>query len=128
MININFNETLEDDDLIKILLPDMIKNIHKKYKGDLIPNSIQLVLNKSRISYHYEININSGDFEVERVESSFDEMLNILTYFIYYMHYVFYKISFQDENGENIIYEPLDNDRQCIIRTIKNIQQKHIRL
>ncbi len=131
-ITIEFNESLEDDDLIKVLLPNMIKKIHEKYKNhDLVPNSIQLILFKPRISYHYELYVNKGDFEVERIESSFDEMLNLLTYFRFYMLHGerystgFDKITFLDENQDTIIDNP-GLDRKIIINTIKNIQHKNI--
>ncbi len=141
-INIKFNEALEKDDLVKIVLPDMIKKIHNKIgsdtktkykkKYDLVPNSIQLVLYKPRISYHYELHVDQGDFEVERVESFYREMLNLLTYFRFYMLYGklhptgLDKITFMDENDVSIIDKPLYEYRKCVIKTIKNIQYKHI--
>lgn len=127
-ININFNESI-DDSLIKKILPDMINSIHEKYNNhDLVPNSIQLVLNKPRISYHYELIVNEGDFEVERIKSSKKEMMNVLTYFIFYMYYGLNNITFTDENNNNIIYEPLDQDRKFIIKIIKNIQHKQLKI
>jgi hypothetical protein len=128
-ININFNESIDDDRLIRKILPDMINSIHEKYNNhDLVPNSIQLVLNKPRISYSYELIVNKGDFDVERIKSSKKEMMNVLTYFIFYMYYGLYDLTFTDENNNNIIYEPLERYRKFIIKVIKNIQHKQLKI
>ena len=138
IIKINFNRSLEDDDLIKILLPNMIKMIHHKpipvtnikyhKKYDLVPDSIHLELIKPHISYHYELHIDRRDYEVASVESSSQEILNILTYFRFYKLYGekhttrLHKMTFENDNQRNIIDQPLSLSKTCIIKTIHYIQ------
>jgi hypothetical protein len=129
-INIVFNNSLDDHDFIKDILPESIfSDMLKKYnenEHDLVPHSIQIYpYDKKgiRISFHYG---KYDDFDVESTYINESEMIKLLTYFIFYSQYAWHEMTFEDENNKSLEYDTASDDRKLIIKVIKNIQMKNI--
>lgn len=133
-INIVFNNDAEDYQSIQSVIPkEIIQTMLKKYSDyDLVPNRIQLYFrnnNTYRLSYHFELVQGEDKCDVIRVESSFDEFNQILIYFLYFSNF-WYKMTFEDENSDNLIYDDVRTpaERKTIIKTIKNMMNKNLKI
>ncbi len=137
VINIRFNQSLDDYDYIKDILPgNLIKDMLKKYDDnyDLVPNDIQIYFDerkeydKYRISFAYEKLKDTEDYDVERTYVNKLDMTKLLTYFIFYSKYAWHNMEFQDEIFDRLEYDMANHDRKLIMKTIKNIQMKKINI